>query len=34
MNNNEGTTITQILNVTQTILEQYYFQAILTQKKA
>ena len=28
MNNNEGTTITQILNVTQTILEQNYFQEI------
>ena len=36
MNNNEGTTITQILNVTKTILEQNYFQyneAIFKTKK-
>jgi len=33
MNNNEGTTITQILNVTQTILEQNYFQAIFKPTK-
>ena len=36
MNNNEGTTITQILNVTKTILEQNYFQyneAIFKPKK-
>jgi len=28
MNNNEGTTITQILNITKIILEQNYFQNI------